>query len=231
MPDQYSPEAGWYDDPERALRLRWWDGVRWTTHTRAKPVIDEPVSGVARPDMSSVDALAVPGATIPYTYSAPYSWSPSIPSAAEAASPSTSSIATHALEYVPERSNTPAAWALAVTPIVVALALAAAFVLSGFYSRLVIWTAGAALLPILWLIVWVRRDRITLDEWGHLRRAHWAWAFLGATGYLVARTLVVRRQATGTGWWPLVLNLALTAIFVNVGLFTPVLALLGSIRF
>jgi hypothetical protein len=39
----------------------------------------------------------------------------------------------------------------------------------------------------------------------------------------VARTFVVRRQATGTGWWPLVINLALTAIFVNVGLFTPVL--------
>ncbi len=229
MSDQYSPEAGWYDDPERALRLRWWDGVRWTTHTRAKPVIDEPVFSAARPDMSSVDALAVPGATIPYTYSAPYSWSPSIPSAAEVASPSTSSIATHALEYVPEKSNTPAAWALAVTPVVVVLAQAAALLLSGYESTPVIWIIGAAIIPILWLIVWVRRDLITLDEWGHLKRAHWGWAFLGAVGYLVARTLVVRRHAIGTGWWPLVVNLALTAIFVNVGLFTPVLSMLGSI--
>jgi len=229
MSDQYSPEAGWYDDPERALRLRWWDGVRWTTHTRAKPVVDQPVAGAPRPDMSSTDALALPGATVPYTYSAPYSWSPAAPSATEPTEWSPSSVSTHALAYVPERSNTPAAWALAVTPVVVGLALAAALVLSSFYSRPVIWTLGAALVPILWLVVWVRRDRITLHEWGHLKRAHWAWAFLGALGYLLARTLVVRRQATGTGWWPLVVNLALTAIFVNVGLFTPVLSMLGSV--
>ncbi len=231
MADQYSPEAGWYDDPELALRLRWWDGVRWTTHTRAKPVVEQPVAGAPRPDMSSADALALPGATVPYTYSAPHSWSPAVPSATDPFSTSPGSVTTRALEYVPERSNTPAAWALALTPIVVALALVAALVLSGMNSGPVIWIAGAALLPILWLIVWVRRDRITLHEWGHLRRAHWAWAFLGAVGYLLARTLVVRRQATGTGWWPLVVNLGLTAVFVNVWLFTPVLGVLASIAF
>lgn len=34
----HSPDPGWYDDPHVALKLRWWDGHRWTHHTRAKPV-------------------------------------------------------------------------------------------------------------------------------------------------------------------------------------------------
>jgi uncharacterized RDD family membrane protein YckC len=25
--------AGWYDDPQRQARLRWWDGTNWTSHT------------------------------------------------------------------------------------------------------------------------------------------------------------------------------------------------------
>jgi hypothetical protein len=229
MSDQYSPEAGWYDDPERALMLRWWDGVRWTTHTRAKPVVEQPVAAAAWADMSSADALAVPGATVPYTYSAPYSWSPAMPSAAEPIDGSTAGLTTQSYAYVPERSNTPAAWALAVTPVVTVLAQAAALVLSGFESTSVVWVIGASLIPILWLIIWVRRDRITLHEWGHLRRAHWGWAFLGDVGYLTARTFVVRRQALGTGWWPLVLNLSLIALFVNIGLFTPVFGVLQGI--
>lgn len=29
------PPAGWYADPSRRNRLRWWDGARWTDHTAA----------------------------------------------------------------------------------------------------------------------------------------------------------------------------------------------------
>jgi hypothetical protein len=32
-----APVAGWYDDPERPGRLRWWDGERWSEHTRELP--------------------------------------------------------------------------------------------------------------------------------------------------------------------------------------------------
>ncbi len=245
MSDEYSPAAGWYDDPERALRLRWWDGSRWTTHTRAKPIVEQSPVPAGPVDMASTAALAVPGATQPYEFSAPYSWSPSMPSAAEATDsrPSgTFATRTHrpdelwntsgnTLEYVPERTTTPAAWALAFTPVVTALSQSAAVVLTGLESTPAIWIIGAAIIPVLWIIVWVRRDRITLHEWGHLRRAHWGWAFLGAVGYLVARVVVVRRQAAGRGWWPLVVNLGLIAVLVNIGLFSPVFGVVRTIVF
>lgn len=34
------PVAGWYDDPQDATRLRWWDGVRWgAVAPEPKPVV------------------------------------------------------------------------------------------------------------------------------------------------------------------------------------------------
>lgn len=250
MTADYTPPAGWYDDPERALRLRWWDGARWTTHTRAKTIVEQVAVAAGVSDMSSSDALAVPGATQPYGYSAPYSWSPAIPSAATPSPAAVSAVdpdetpalgtwkshtrhphelwnsTAQSMDYTPERTTTPAAWALAFTPIVVTLSQLAAITLTGLESTPLLWIIAATLLPVLWIIIWVRRDRLTLHEWGHLRRAHWGWAFLGAVGYLTARTLVVRRQATGRGWWPLLFNLTLTAILLNVWLLTPLFSLI-----
>ena len=250
MSGDYTPQAGWYDDPERALRLRWWDGARWTTHTRAKSVVEQVAVAAGVTDMSSHDALAVPGVTQPYGYSAPYSWSPAIPSAAGASAIEPADTPAHgtwkshtrhphelwnsaaqSMDYTPERTTTPAAWALAFTPLVTVAAQTAAAILSGFESTPVIWIIGAMIIPVLWIIIFVRRDRLMLHEWGHLRRAHWGWAFLGALGYLTARLIVVRRQATGRGWWPLLTNLAITAVLVNIGLFTPALGVFRTIIF
>ena len=125
------------------------------------------------------------------------------------------------IDYVPERSTTPAAWALAFTPVITVLSQAAILVLTGMGLTPWVWLVGAAIMPVLWIIIWVRRDRIALDEWGHLRRAHWGWAFLTEVGYLTARTIVVRRQSGGRGWGPLVVNLLIIAVLVNVGIFTP----------
>ena len=246
MSEEYSPAAGWYDDPERALRLRWWDGSRWTTHTRAKTVIETSPVAANRVDTGSTPALAVPGATRPYEYSAPYSWSPSMPSAAESIdSRPTGTFSTrtrrpdelwnsagHTLEYVPERTTTPAAWALAFTPAVTVISQSAAVVLTGLESTPAIWIIGATIIPVLWIIMWVRRDRITLHEWGHLHRAHWGWAFLAAIGYLVARTIIVNRQARGRGWRPLLVILGLMLSLVSLGLYyTPLAGVFRSIVF
>jgi hypothetical protein len=133
------------------------------------------------------------------------------------------------LDYVPERGTTPAAWALAATPFVTAMSQAAAVVLSDAGDSVALWALGASVFPILWIVVWVRRDRMFLHDWGHLRRAHWAWAFLGDVGYLTARTIVVRQQTNGRGWWPLLSNLLATAVLVNIGLFTPVFEVLRGV--
>lgn len=233
MSELQQPVEGWYDDPDIALRLRWWDGTRWTNHTRPKPVIDDTPE-----DLTPDPLVAEPLVAMPYGFSAPASFSPGSapmtfsPGSAPEALGSYGSRTRNpdelwntsigSIEYAPERSTTLAAWALAVTPVVTVIAQAAAVVLTGFESTPIIWIIGATIIPVLWIIMWVRRDRITLHEWGHLRRAHWGWAFLGALGYLTARTIVVLRQTGGRGWWPLLLNLALTAVLVNVGLFTPV---------
>jgi len=265
MTDAHSPAAGWYDDPEMALRLRWWDGARWTTHTRPKPVIEHPAEQAitGRSALSPASAAApatgmIPGtATIaeptgsdPYAYSAPYSWSPgsvdtpgSSP-AASAATPGTSTFGTRgssartpdeiwntrasSIDYTPERSTTSAAWALAFTPVVTVLSQTAVFALTSLGPTPWVWLVGAAIMPVLWIIIWVRRDRIALYEWGHLQRAHWGWAFLTEVGYLTARTLIVRRQSGGRGWAPLLVNLLIIAVLVNVGIFTPVIGILLS---
>ena len=39
------PEAGWYDDPEDAARLRYWDGTAWTDERRARDVPPPPPPG------------------------------------------------------------------------------------------------------------------------------------------------------------------------------------------
>ena len=99
------PVAGWYDDPEIALRLRWWDGARWTQHTRPKPiahgepaspgaavahghasataaavadaaVADVAVTGVDTTTEANGAAVAAPVGEEPYSYSVPYSATP-----------------------------------------------------------------------------------------------------------------------------------------------------------
>lgn len=44
-----SQQAGWYDDPENAENLRYWDGVQWTNHTspKQKPNLEQAGRNIA----------------------------------------------------------------------------------------------------------------------------------------------------------------------------------------
>jgi len=246
------PVAGWYDDPEIALRLRWWDGGRWTQHTRPKPL---PQTAPAAPGPtnahadaagavtaeSSAAGVAAPVVSAPYSYSAPYSATPSSApaSAAEGGGQQAPlgtfgmrsvsrndmwSTTAQSMDYAPERTTTVSAWMLAATPLVAYVAQLAVTLLTGIDSTPWFWIVAAGLLPIMWIIVFVRRDRERLHEWGHLERASAWWALLGNVGYLTARSIIVQRQA-GRGWWPLIVTLLLTAGLVSLGIFRPALFL------
>ena len=36
------PDPGWYDDPEDATQLRWWDGARWTDRRQPRAAVEPP---------------------------------------------------------------------------------------------------------------------------------------------------------------------------------------------
>jgi len=61
---------GWYDDPDDASQLRYFDGVVWSSHTtpRKSPTIDDSVigRGAQQPDGAGLQGGWVhPGATQP----------------------------------------------------------------------------------------------------------------------------------------------------------------------
>jgi uncharacterized membrane protein YhaH (DUF805 family) len=61
------PEAGWYDDPDDATQLRWWDGSRWSDERRPREDVPPPP-----PPTSSVPAPA--GTAAPSVPPAPSAW-------------------------------------------------------------------------------------------------------------------------------------------------------------
>ncbi len=50
------PEPGWYDDPESAIHLRYWDGGQWTAERTPKP----PPAGAPTSPAAAVGAHARP---------------------------------------------------------------------------------------------------------------------------------------------------------------------------
>lgn len=64
------------------------------------------------------------------------------------------------------------------------------------------------------LAVWFAYlDHAELGRLGYRKRVHWAWAFLYSVGYVIARCVVVGRQAAGRGAAPM--WVAITLIVVS----------------
>jgi uncharacterized membrane protein YhaH (DUF805 family) len=81
------PDAGWYDDPEDATQLRWWDGASWTQ--RRQPRAEAPPPPPPAPPAPAVTAGAW-GASGAASGS---SWGPSGPAAGGATSGATGAAA------------------------------------------------------------------------------------------------------------------------------------------
>lgn len=54
--------AGWFDDPEGAHRLRWWDGERWTDNFADYPAIPDEQPHAASAPLSRKELRAQVGA-------------------------------------------------------------------------------------------------------------------------------------------------------------------------
>ena len=57
-----NPPADWYPDPSQANRLRYWDGMQWTSH-----VVDAPAPAPRQPAPADAGATAYPGSSQPRT--------------------------------------------------------------------------------------------------------------------------------------------------------------------
>ncbi|MFT4030602.1 MAG: DUF2510 domain-containing protein [Protaetiibacter sp.] len=50
--------AGWYEDPSDSGQVRWWNGIAWTDHTRARPGLDTADAESARLEASFASPAA-----------------------------------------------------------------------------------------------------------------------------------------------------------------------------
>ena len=112
----------------------------------------------------------------------------------------------------PERTYTAAAWALVVTPALLAASLVAtAMVLGSFYTQFV--QMGLALVFTLIMFGLAIRDGRELRESGYSRTASPAWLLLSPIAFFIAR-FVSTKRAVGAGAWTLVANLIVSVLVI-----------------
>lgn len=208
------PAAGWYQDPNDDNAMRWWDGSGWTDHTQ--PIAPEPApSPVVAATRTATTEGSAGGAWVSnYTEDelALYTGKPT-----ELTSGATTGRTM--LEFtgtVPDwrrdrvTAQTPAAWLLAVSPLLWAI-------FSVFWTMLAVpagmpaipwWIALPALIVL--TVLFAALDARALRQRG-VSAPSVAFILLSPLAYLIARAVVVRRSgASGIG--PLVMNILSSAL-------------------
>ncbi len=190
---------GWFADPIGHSGLRWWTGAEWTEYVAVSPEISPPNA----PPSGSDPRSASPSVPLPGTFVAPQpETAVYLPFGGDRERSNTDGERYRLRGPItPTRWNTGGAWALSATPligVVAGIGIAFAVVVSVWLALVI------ALLPLLWMIAAATRDRSTLDGLGYERVPGLWWILLGPLGYLIARTVQVRRQS-GHGsaplWW------------------------------
>jgi len=162
---------------------------------------DRPAADVQAADSSTADVdLALPPPPVPrFAPVSSYGWE------REALKSESAPLRTLPVGFGPEYTAVPSRWSsfsvwvIAFTPWITLMAFAAVLLLMNGQ----IWLQwGAVALPWLITLAAAQRDVKRLRRWGHQKLASWTWALLGAPAYLIARTVVLRRN-TGIGSAPL----------------------------
>lgn len=196
------PPAGWYPDPAGSGQQRWWDGIGWTAHLAP-----------AAPTSPAAAAAALPQAT---AYADGY-------------------VAPQPVRAPGVASGTPWIWLIVLMPLIPMLLLFTWDLdgmmrasISAEYSGAVLnpfaiypvgyWiTIAASFLIGVLTIVFAFLDSRALTARGIASPFHWAFAFLGATVYVIGRGVVVKRR-TGGGLAPLWAYIGVVVVSTVVGI-------------
>ena len=136
----------------------------------------------------------------------------------------------HLYRDIPSRWSSASVWVIAFMPWITVVTVFAAMVVATLAPRAWWWWLGALVLPFLLTLAAAQRDVKRLRIWRHTTVAHWAWSLLGPPGYLIARTVVLRRHA-GLGSAPLwvwVANLVVVSVLVVMTLSLIAAAIAGG---
>lgn len=248
---QQPTPAAWYPDPDprNPGGQRWWDGTRWTEHSRPAPQVPPQVPG-----------QQAPGQQVPYPPQAPHAqpvqyaqqqvqpgYQGASPVTYPPVAPGTSSLTTHI-------------WLVVGLPLLISiaflfvdfsgyfravLALGASghnptqYEINHFASTLSAFTVITLSINVLSLVIYgltvmfAYFDYRELSRRGFVRPFHWAWQFLSPV-YVIGRTVVAHRRGGRDSLWPIwaliavvVISILLTTIKVVVafnsiaGLVTP----------
>src|SRR4051812_48543972 len=167
---------GWYDDGTGTGHMRWWSGAEWTEHVATRQTATYTAAPV-RP--------ALPAGTPLYSV---WIWLMVLLPLLSYAS---------FLLWQPHFDYLYSNDAI-TNPLRYQSEVYASMFSPGYF---VILFGGWILYGLMVVFAW--RDVVWLRKQGVVRPFHWAWAFMGSAVYVIGRTVIVRRVASGRGLAPI----------------------------